>query len=122
MGFSVQCGDGRTLAVTVHQVFCCKIRCCYITVDFATAASQNEFSTYKLSLHKKNIHRMAKNIRLFITFSIHHRAVLGKNHYMPLISGSKAKSTNSWHFDQENYGSRTRRTTTGIKSRRTTLW
>jgi hypothetical protein len=31
--------NGRTLVVTRHQVFCCKIRCCYVTVDFATAAS-----------------------------------------------------------------------------------
>jgi hypothetical protein len=28
-------------------------RCCYMTVDFATAASQTGFSTCKLSLHKK---------------------------------------------------------------------
>jgi hypothetical protein len=45
----------------------------------------------------------------------------GITNRIPLAS-SKAKSTNSWHFDQENYGNRTRRTTAGIKSRRTTLW
>jgi hypothetical protein len=32
---------------------CRKKRCCYVTVDFATAASQNGLSIYKLSLHRK---------------------------------------------------------------------
>jgi hypothetical protein len=42
-------------------------RCCSITVDFATAASQNGLNTYKLSIHKKiNIIQTAtKNITYF---------------------------------------------------------
>jgi hypothetical protein len=38
--------------------------CCYITVDFATAASQNGFRTYKLSFHNKTniIQKMTNNI------------------------------------------------------------
>jgi hypothetical protein len=40
--------------------------CFYITVDFATAASQNGFHTYKLFLHKKT--NINQKIRFLITF------------------------------------------------------
>ena len=65
--------------------------CCYIIVDFATAASQNGFSTYKLSLHNKTntFQKITKNISLlsFIieqsrTRSLHSTFVeLCKNHF-----------------------------------------
>ncbi len=46
--------------------------CCFITVDFATAASKDRFNTFKLSHHKKNDigQKIPKYCRLgvFITF------------------------------------------------------
>ncbi len=47
--------------------------CCYLTVDFATAASQNRFSTCKRSIHTKtNIIRlkMTKTWSLFFCFHL----------------------------------------------------
>jgi hypothetical protein len=47
-------------------------RFCYITVDFATAASQKGFSNYKFYFHNKtNINqKIAKNIRFFYYFHL----------------------------------------------------
>jgi hypothetical protein len=54
-----------TLYVMRAELYKCK-QCCYITVDFATAASQNGSSTYPLSPHKNNIDRkFVKNIPFF---------------------------------------------------------
>ncbi len=49
--------------------------CCYITVDSAMAASQNEYCSYKLSIHKKtNITQiMIKNITIFIYLTFYNR-------------------------------------------------
>jgi hypothetical protein len=52
-----------------------KLRCCYIKVDFATAASQNRLNTHKLSIQK-----MAKNIRIVNTLIFYQRAVVNKDH------------------------------------------
>jgi hypothetical protein len=43
-------------------------QCCYITVDFATAASQNGSSTYLLSFHKKILIRKLNKTYNFCTF------------------------------------------------------
>ncbi len=47
-------------------------RCCYPTLDFATAPSQNRISIYKLSLHKKTniIQKMSKTIRFLYYFQL----------------------------------------------------
>jgi hypothetical protein len=47
---------------------------CHISVDFA---SKKEFSTYKISLHKKVniIQEIKKNFRCVITNIFYHRAV-----------------------------------------------
>ncbi len=56
--------------------------CCYITVDFSTAASQNVFGTYKLSLQKKNnIKKIRKNI-IFLCFFFYPGAFVKLNHYV----------------------------------------
>ncbi len=45
--------------------------CCYTTVDFAMAASQNGFRTFKLPLHNKTniIENMTKDIRFWLLWS-----------------------------------------------------
>jgi hypothetical protein len=49
-------GDQRTILLPALLSFSSdwmRIRCCYITVDSAMAASQNGFCSYMLSIHKK---------------------------------------------------------------------
>ncbi len=50
------------------------------------AASQNGFSSYKLSIHKKiNIMQiMTKNIKFFIYLFFYHREVVKLDHFMTL--------------------------------------
>jgi hypothetical protein len=51
-------------------------------VNFETAASQDGFSTYKLSIHEQS----AKPLEtLLITFILYQRAILKQNHHMPLF-------------------------------------
>jgi hypothetical protein len=52
----------------VEKTSILKVRCCYITVDSAIAASQNGFNSYKLSINKKSniMQIMTKNIKMFI--------------------------------------------------------
>jgi hypothetical protein len=40
----------HTRSIAPPSIF--TFRCCYITMDFATAALQNGFNAYKLALHK----------------------------------------------------------------------
>jgi hypothetical protein len=49
-------------------------------VDFATAASQNGFSTYKLSLYKKTkvIQKLTKKHNIFFYFPFYRIAVVNK--------------------------------------------
>jgi hypothetical protein len=72
MGFTLQC--------TVL------LRCCYITVATAIAASQNGFCSYKLSIHKKiNIMQiMTKNITVFIYLIFCHTEIVKLDHFMTL--------------------------------------
>ncbi len=43
----LQTAESQNLPNAFHSI------CCFITVDFVTAASQNGFSTSKLPIHKK---------------------------------------------------------------------
>jgi hypothetical protein len=47
-------------------------------VDLSTAALQNEFNSYKLSLHKKTIvfKKLPKHEIFFITFIFYHKGVV----------------------------------------------
>jgi hypothetical protein len=51
-------------------------------VDFKTAASQNGFSTSKLSLHKLTIIVQKMSKKGFFTLIFYHRAVMKEYHYM----------------------------------------
>jgi hypothetical protein len=59
------------------------MRCCYITVDSAMAASQNGFCSYTLFVHNKtNIRQiMTKNITFFINLIFYHRKVVKLDHF-----------------------------------------
>jgi hypothetical protein len=60
-----QLGDSCTLKNISKGVWCTlKTGCCYITVDFASAASQNKFRTFNFSCHKK-ITIIKKNVKNF---------------------------------------------------------
>jgi hypothetical protein len=61
-------------------------RCCYITVDSAMAASQNEFYFNKLSIHKQtNIMQiMTKNITIFFYLIFYHREIVELNSFVTL--------------------------------------
>ncbi len=90
--------------------------CCYIIVDFATAESQNGFSTYKLSLHNKTNTFQKITKKYFIAF-IYHRTFknkiiiqhstfveLCKNHFVmrPLQNPtlcSRTVSLLNWYWD-----------------------
>jgi hypothetical protein len=62
------------------------LRCCYISVDSAMAASQNGLCSYKLSIHKKtNIMQiLTKNITIFIYLIFYHREIVKLDHFMTL--------------------------------------
>jgi hypothetical protein len=53
-------------------------------VGFATAASQNGFSTYKLSIHKKTniIKKQQKVLDFYYSHLLYHRAVVTKDRCM----------------------------------------
>jgi hypothetical protein len=54
-------------------------------VDFATAASQNGFCTYKLHVKTNIIQKMTKGtLNFLITFIFYQRAVVKHDHYMTL--------------------------------------
>ncbi len=79
-------GTFWTYAHMLFHFFICSplfrniIRCCYIMVDFATAASQNGFSARSFPLYKKtNVNqKMTKSIRFLTTFHFYRRAVVNK--------------------------------------------
>jgi hypothetical protein len=58
----------------------------YITVDYAMAASQNGFCSYKHFIHKKtNIMQiMTKNITIFILLIFYQREIVKIDHFMTL--------------------------------------
>ncbi len=69
-------GDQRTIllpALLSLSSDWMSIRCCYITVDSAMAASQNGFCSYKLSIHKNQYYadndKKYYNFYLFILLS-----------------------------------------------------
>jgi hypothetical protein len=65
-------------------------------VDFATDASQNRFSTYELSLRKKDIsqeNEEEKNLSFLLLF-LYHRAVVKQDHSMvDLLSYAHSNAT-----------------------------
>jgi hypothetical protein len=69
-----------TTNILISHVFWC----CYITVDFASAASQNGFCTHNLSLNKKaNISKkLTKAIGFLMTLTFYQRAVVKQDQYI----------------------------------------
>jgi hypothetical protein len=65
---------------------CRNIRCCYITVDSAFAASQNGFCSYKQYLHIR-IPTWQK-LYIFITYIFYHRSIVKFRKYTTLFWSS----------------------------------